>query len=113
LLDTSSQRIAEPFDGPIDGRVHVRPPDAYSERARGLKTHRDCTGDPVAGTTLVCVTQHDTNPTDASRVSRQGGEHAILGVRAGLGVDRVVTDDGNPIHAQDKRKARANSWKSQ
>jgi hypothetical protein len=40
-------------------------------------------------------------------VARQGREHAILGVRAGLGVDRVVTDDGNPIHAQDKRKARA------
>jgi hypothetical protein len=59
------------------------------------------------------VTQHDTNPTDASRVARQGREHAILGVRAGLGLDRVVTDDGNPIHAQDKRKVRANSWKSQ
>jgi hypothetical protein len=55
------------------------------------------------------VAKHDTNPTDASRVARQGGEHAILGVRAGLGVDRVVTDDGNPIHAEDKRKARANS----
>jgi hypothetical protein len=46
-------------------------------------------------------------------VARQGREHAILGVRAGLGVDRVVTDDGNPIHAQDKRKARATSWKGQ
>jgi hypothetical protein len=46
-------------------------------------------------------------------MARQSGERAILGVRAGLGVDRVITDDGNPIHAQDKRKARANSWKSQ
>jgi hypothetical protein len=34
-------------------------------------------------------------------------------MRAGLSTDRVVTDDGNPIHAIAKRKARANSWRSQ
>ena len=108
MLDASAQRFTEPFDGPIDGRIYVRFPDAYSERARGLKTHRHQTGDLVAGTATVRVTQHDPNPTDASRVARQDGEHAIFSVGTGLSVDRVVTvDDSNSIHTQGDRKAQA------
>ena len=114
LLDAPPERRAEPLDGPVDGRVHMRSRDSYSERACGLKSYRHNTGDPVAGAALVRVTQYDPNPTDASSMARQDGEHAIFGVGTGLSVDGIVTaDDSNSIHTQGNRKARANPWTSQ
>ena len=109
MLDAPSQSAAQPLDSPVDGRVHVRSSGPYSQDAWRFKRHRYGTGHLVARLACVHLPQNDSNPTDVSRVARQGREYPIFGVRASLGVDGVVlADDRNTIHAEDNGKPRAN-----